>query len=70
MHLGSQKIDAGYRGHSRQFNVDPARRVLPVIEHGVVVQLEAGLHAIVVVELDKGEAAALVRGVFPGCDAD
>ncbi len=70
MHLGSQKIDVGFWRYSRQFNVNSARRVLPVIEHRVVVQLEAGLHAIVVVELDKCEAAALAWGVFPGCDAD
>lgn len=74
MHLGSKKkkriSDVGYWRYSRQFNINPARRVLSVIEHGVVVQLETGLHAVVIVELDKGEAAALARGVFPGCNAD
>lgn len=37
----------------------------------MVVQLETGLHAVIVVELDEGEASALVLGVILiGCDAD
>lgn len=56
--------------YSRQLDVDAARRVLAVVEGGVVVKLEAGLHAVVVVELDEGEAAALLRGLGLGCDAD
>lgn len=36
----------------------------------MVVQLKAGLHAVVVVELDEGEAAAFAGGFFLGCDAD
>lgn len=35
-----------------------------------MIQLEAGLHAVVVVELDEGEAAALGWGFFLSCDAD
>lgn len=54
----------------RQLNIHPARRVLSIIEHGMVVQLEAGLHTIVVVEFDEGETAAFGGGFFLGCDAD
>lgn len=58
-------------GNSRQLNVHASGRVLLVVEHGVVVQLEAGLHAVVVVELNECEATALVLGVILiGCDTD
>lgn len=60
----------GERRNSRQLDVDCARRVLAVVEGGVVVQLEATLHAIKVVELDESESAALGRFFLLGCDAD
>jgi hypothetical protein len=46
--------------YSRQLDIHATRRVLAVVEGGMVVKLEAGLHAIVVVELDEGETAALL----------
>ena len=36
----------------------------------MVVQLETGLHAIVIVEFDEGEPTAFGGGFFLGCDAD
>lgn len=48
-------------GCSRQFNIDPPGRVLLIIEHRVVIQLEAGLHAIVIIELNEAEPTALGR---------
>lgn len=42
----------------RQFNIDTARRVFPVIERGVMIELQTGLHPIVVVELDESETTA------------
>jgi hypothetical protein len=60
----------GLGEYSRQLNVDAARRILAVVEGGVVVEFEAGLHAVVVVELNEGEAAALLGCLGLGCDAD
>lgn len=56
--------------NSRQLDVHASGRVLSVVEGGVVVQLQAGLHAVVVVKLDECEAAALLGVFFLGCDAD
>jgi hypothetical protein len=51
-------------GDSRQLNVHPSGRVFSVVEVGVVVQLETGLHAVVVVKLNECKATALVLGVI------
>jgi hypothetical protein len=60
----------GLGEYSRQLDVDAARRILAVVEGGVVVEFEAGLHAVVVVELNEGEAAALLGGLGLGRDTD
>lgn len=57
-------------GNSRQLHINPPRRVFPVIKHRVVVQLETGLHAIKVFELDECKTAASGGLVLFGCDAD
>lgn len=54
---------------SRQLDIDPPWRVLAIVEVGVVVQLERGLHPVVVLELDECKAAALLRLVLLCCDA-
>lgn len=41
----------------RQFNVNPARGVFAVIERRVMIELQTGLHTVVVVELDEPESA-------------
>ena len=51
-------------GDSRQLNVHPSGRVFSIVESGVVVQLEAGFHAVVVIKLNECKAAALVLGVI------
>ena len=56
--------------YSRKFNIDTTRRVFSIVEVGVVVQFQAGLHAVVVVKFDEGETAAFGWGFFLGCDAD
>lgn len=56
--------------NSRQLDVHASGRVLSVVEGGVVVQLEAGLHAVVVVKLNECKAAALLRIFLLSGDAD
>lgn len=56
--------------NSRQLHINPPRGILPVIEHRVVVQLQASLHAIKVFELDECETAASGGLVLFGSDAD
>ena len=58
------------RDNSRQLDVHASGRVLSIVEGGVVVQLEASLHAVVVVKLNECEATALLGVFFLGCDAD
>lgn len=48
----------------RQFNIDSPRGIFAIIEHGVVVELQAGLHAVIVVKFDKTESTAFGRFVF------
>lgn len=56
--------------NSRQFHINPPRRILPVIESGVVVQFQTGLQAVVVIKLDECEASAsFTRVVFLCGDA-
>ena len=69
-HIASFNYDAPGDRNSRQLDVNCARRVLAVVEGGVVVQLEATLHAIKVVELDESESPALGRFFLLSCDAD
>jgi hypothetical protein len=50
--------------HSRQFDIDSPRGIFPIIEHGMMVEFQAGLHAVIVVKFDETETAAFGRFVF------
>jgi hypothetical protein len=68
--LASRRLQLGGGNDSRQLDIHASGRVLSVVEVGVVVQLETGLHAVVVVKLDEGKAAAFGGVFFLRGDAD
>lgn len=53
----------------RKFNVDFSRRTLAVIKGWMVIELEAGLHAIELLKFDKAKSSAFGVIFLLGCDA-
>lgn len=60
----------GRERNSRQLHIDPPWGILPIIKRGVMIQLQARLHAIKVLKLDECETAAFGRFFLFGSDTD